>query len=83
MALVSAPPNKLSRVQREINAACGDVDSFAVAVCTVDGQQFRYGTPTHPMPLMEIVKPLLYAIAIVDNGKTATHKVGYSGMNDS
>ena len=67
--------NKLSTVQEEINFGSGPRHGFAVAVCTVDGQQFRFGSATKAIPLMETVKPLLYAIALKDCGKTATHKV--------
>ena len=67
--------NKLSSVKQEISASVGPDDVFAVAVCTVDGQRLRLGSPAKSIPLMGTVKPLLYAIAVKDCGKTATHNV--------
>ncbi len=65
----------MSAVKEEINRCVGPQDAFAVAVCTVDGQRLRIGTPGKSVPLMGTVKPLLYAIALKDCGKTATHNV--------
>ena len=50
--------------------------TFAMAVCTVDGQQFEYGDVDTEFPLMESVKPLLYALALKDCGKARVHEVG-------
>jgi glutaminase len=49
---------------------------FAVAVCTVDGQQFSYGDVSHRFPIMETVAPLLHALVLRDCGVEETHKVG-------
>jgi hypothetical protein len=52
------------------------LDSFAVAVCTVDGQQFSFGDVGRRFPIMETVAPLLYALVLRDCGTEETHKVG-------
>ena len=65
----------LSRVQEEIRSAAGSDTDFTIAVCTVDGQQFTYGTASKPIPLMETVKPLLYATALTDCGRAGVHEV--------
>ena len=67
--------NGMSRVQEEIRAATGSDDDFTVSVCTVDGQQYTYGTTSRAVPLMETVKPLLYALALKDCGRAAVHEV--------
>ena len=67
--------SKLPDVEQEISAIIGPVDAFAVAICTVDGQRLRLGATTPDVPLMGTVQPLLYAIALKDCGKTATHTV--------
>jgi glutaminase len=51
------------------------IDSFAVAVCTVDGQQFSFGDVGRRFPIMETVAPLLYALVLRDCGTEETHKV--------
>ena len=51
---------------------------FAVSVCTVDGQQYTFGAAPQDtrarVPLMETVKPLLYALALHDAGHEAVHE---------
>lgn len=51
-------------------------DHFVVSVCTVDGQQFTAGNTsegcTVHVPLMETVKPLLYAMALQHAGLADT-----------
>jgi glutaminase len=42
---------------------------YGVAVCTVDGQQFTSGDTDWSVPLMSVVKPLLYAMALEDIGE--------------
>jgi len=73
-AAPKAAANGLSRVQEEIRRSTGADDDFTVAVCTVDGQQFTYGTSNKPVPLMETMKPLLYSLALKDCGRTAVHE---------
>ncbi len=51
---------------------------FAVSICTVDGQQFTCGSSAmacqYRVPLMETVKPMLYAMALQDVGLAELHK---------
>lgn len=67
--------NSLTVVQEEIRTGLGPEDDFTVSVCTVDGQQLTYGTPSRPIPVMETVKPLLYALALKGIGRSEVHKV--------
>jgi glutaminase len=64
-----------SKVDEDIMSMTNPVSSFAVAVCTVDGQQFSFGDNTLTFPIMETVMPILYALSLKDCGKTETHKV--------
>lgn len=50
-----------------------DSERFGVAVCTVDGQQFSYGDADIKVPLMQTIKPLLYAMALKDVGNKQLH----------
>jgi hypothetical protein len=65
----------LARIQAEIKEMSCLEGDFVVAACTVDGQQFRYGSESRPIPLMETIKPLLYAVALRDCGRNAVHEV--------
>jgi len=53
-------------------------EQFVVSVCTVDGQQFTFGNNARAtrarVPLMETVKPLLYAMALHDAGHKEVHQ---------
>ena len=68
-----AVSSKLDRLQgAKAMSASG---SFAVAVCTVDGQQVSFGDIKHRFPIMETVSPLLYSLVLRDCGPDETHKV--------
>ena len=47
---------------------------FGVALCTIDGQEIAEGEAFLDIPLMETVKPLLYALAMEDSGIEEVHK---------
>ena len=49
-------------------------DEFGVALCTIDGQEIAEGEAFLDIPLMETVKPLLYALAMEDSGIEEVHK---------
>ena len=55
-----------------------DENAFGVAICTCDGQMISLGdAATKPVPLLQAVKPLLYALALKDVGaETVHHYVG-------
>jgi Glutaminase len=50
-----------------------DEEAFAVAMCTTDGQMLSYGSAATQVPLMETVKPLLYALGLKDVGRRVLH----------
>lgn len=43
-------------------------ESLGISVCTVDGQQFNWGDSSKEVPLMSAVQPLLYSLALKNNG---------------
>jgi len=45
-----------------------DPDTWAVSVCTVDGQTHHMGAADVDVPLMQAIKPFLYALALKDRG---------------
>ena len=49
-------------------------DAFGVAICTTDGQTVSFGLADTQVPLMETVKPLLYALGLKDVGRRALHQ---------
>ena len=49
-------------------------DDFAFAVCTVDGQQFEYGTSEKQFPLEGCVTPFLYLSCLEQYGVEQVHK---------
>ncbi len=51
-----------------------DGNEFGVALCTIDGQEIAEGDAFLDIPLMETVKPLLYALAMEDSGIDEVHK---------
>jgi glutaminase A len=51
-----------------------DPNKFAVAVCTVDGQQFAHGDWDELFSIQSCVKPLSYAVAVEDIGVDAVHR---------
>lgn len=55
-------------------SAAIDASNLGVAICTVDGQQVVIGDAERHFPMLEAVKPLLYAIALEDVGKEAAHR---------
>lgn len=46
-----------------------DPDAWAVSVCTVDGQTYHMGQADVDVPLMQAIKPFLYALALKDRGQ--------------
>ena len=55
-----------------------DPDAFAVSICTFDGQEFHVGDTDTTFSFQSCVKPLLYAVALEENGSKQTHQhVGY------
>ena len=52
-----------------------DPVDFAIAVCTVDGQQLSCGSRSLKFPLMEAVMPLIYAVGLKDCGIQDVHEV--------
>jgi glutaminase len=51
-----------------------DTEEFAVAGCTVDGQQFCFGNAARRFPLMETIMPFIYAMALEDVSEAETRK---------
>ena len=51
-----------------------DGNEFGVALCTIDGQEIAEGDAFLDIPLMETVKPLLYALAMEDSGIDEVHR---------
>ena len=51
-----------------------DMSEFGVAVCTVDGQEIALGDCNKDIPMMETIKPLLYALSMQDSGPEEVHK---------
>ncbi len=51
-----------------------DPARFGVSICTVDGQQFSFGDAQLDMPIMNLCKPFLYALALKDAGEVEVHK---------
>ncbi|MEM9837798.1 MAG: glutaminase A [Pseudomonadota bacterium] len=51
-----------------------DPELFAVAVCTVDGQQFSIGDDSVPFCVQSVCKPTNYAIALNAMGRDAVHQ---------
>ncbi|NNU17611.1 glutaminase A [Parvularcula sp. ZS-1/3] len=51
-----------------------DPDLFAVAVCTVDGQQFSLGDDHESFCVQSTCKPVSYAIALDALGRDAVHR---------
>jgi glutaminase len=49
-------------------------DSFAVSVCTVDGQVFSIGDYNVPFSMQSAHKPINYAIALEELGEQTVHK---------
>ncbi|WP_208123277.1 glutaminase A [Facilibium subflavum] len=51
-----------------------DPDQFAIAACTVDGQQFHIGDYKSRFCMQSMIKPVLYALALEENGIHYVHK---------
>lgn len=54
--------------------ARADPDGFAMAVCTIDGQQFSFGDDTTEYCVQSTCKPINYAIALDRLGVEAVHR---------
>jgi glutaminase len=50
-------------------------DSFSVALCTIDGQQFAFGDTKHEFAMQGCVAPFLYLAALEEYGIAAVHKM--------
>ena len=50
-----------------------DPELFGLAVCTVDGQTFAHGDYTHDFSLQAAVLPLVYCVALEQNGAEEVH----------
>lgn len=48
-------------------------DSFAVSICTIDGQQLRLGDTNFGFTLQSSVKPMLYSAALEEHGEDNVH----------
>jgi hypothetical protein len=71
-------------LEREIRETFGEAGQFHVSVCTVSGQlinvSMEHGgghasAAKRRFPIMEMCKPLLYALALKDVGHASVHKV--------
>ena len=51
-----------------------DPDQLAIAVCTVDGQQFSVGNADVPFCVQSVTKPFMYALALEEHGAEAVHR---------
>lgn len=51
-----------------------DPDQFAISVCTVDGRKFSIGDFKSRFCMQSMVKPVLYALALEENGLSHVHK---------
>lgn len=51
-----------------------DPDLFAIAVCTVDGQQFSIGDDEETFCVQSTCKPISYAIALDELGRDVVHR---------
>ena len=51
-----------------------DPDKLAISVCTVDGQQFRIGDTQELFCVQSMIKPLLYLLALQENGLERVHQ---------
>lgn len=49
-------------------------DMFGIAFCTVDGQTFAHGDYKHDFSLQAAVLPLIYCIALEQNGEDKVHE---------
>jgi glutaminase len=49
-------------------------EQFAISVCTTDGQQFSVGDYKARFCMQSMVKPVLYALALEENGLSHVHK---------
>lgn len=76
----SAPPSaQVGKLIEEL--AFANPDAFGLAICSVDGQQLAVGEADQVFPLMDTVKPLLYALALQDCGDHEVHS--YVGQEPS
>ena len=69
-----ASPARSRSLVNEFREDAWDLDDFGVAICTVDGQEIGLGDSGKDVPLMETIKPLLYALAMQDSGVDEVHK---------
>lgn len=51
-----------------------DPDLFAVAVCTIDGQQFALGDDEETFCVQSTCKPITYSIALDELGESVVHR---------
>lgn len=49
-------------------------EQFAVAICTVDGQRFKFGNSEIPYSVQSTCKPINYCFALSENGEEKVHK---------
>ena len=49
-------------------------EQFAIAACSVDGQQFYIGDGKARFCMQSMIKPILYALAIKESGLNYVHK---------
>jgi glutaminase len=51
-----------------------DSEQFAVAICTVDGQRFKFGNSEAPYSVQSTCKPINYCFALSEHGEDKVHK---------
>lgn len=64
--------------------ATADPDHFAIAVCSVSGDETAVGDAAHAFTIQSVCKPFLYATALERFGRTAVHRrVGVEPSGDA